>query len=150
MQIRTYELSDIELIAPLFDDFISLNKSLSYKENSQDIYLTWLKNIHEEDSFTVLVVEENAAIVGFAVGMVQQNKPLYLPETIGNIGMLIIDSKYRRKCFGTLLYNRLCDWFKSKDVGEIQLTTETNNEIAKRFWESFGFNTNFEQRSKKL
>jgi ribosomal protein S18 acetylase RimI-like enzyme len=136
------------MIAPLFDDFISLNKSLSYKENCLDIYLEWLKNIQQEDAFTVLVVENKGMVIGFAVGMVQQNKPLYLPETIGNIGMFIIDSRHRRKGLGSLLYKELCGWFTSKEVTEIQLTTETNNEMAKHFWQSFGFNTTFEQKAK--
>jgi ribosomal protein S18 acetylase RimI-like enzyme len=136
------------MIAPLFDDFISLNKSLSYKENCLDIYLEWLKNIQQEDAFTVLVVENKGMVIGFAVGMVQQNKPLYLPETIGNIGMFIIDSRHRRKGLGSLLYKELCGWFTSKEVTEIQLTTETNNEMAKHFWQSFGFNTTFEQKTK--
>jgi ribosomal protein S18 acetylase RimI-like enzyme len=136
------------MIAPLFDDFISLNKTLSYKENCQDIYLEWLKNIQQEDAFTVLVVENKGMVIGFAVGMVQQNKPLYLPDTIGNIGMFIIDSRHRRKGLGSLLYKELCGWFTSKEVTEIQLTTETNNEMAKHFWQSFGFNTTFEQKTK--
>ena len=150
MNIRPYSISDIKIIGKLFDDFISLNKSVSYKQNCRDIYLNWLKNMYDNSDVTVLVVEENNKTIGFAVGMIQKNKPLYLPEKIGNIGMFIIDSNYRRKGIGTILYKELCNWFGLNGVNEIQLTTETNNEIAKSFWRSFGFDTAFEQRLKKI
>jgi ribosomal protein S18 acetylase RimI-like enzyme len=150
MNIRSFELSDLEGIGSLFDEFILLNAVLTYRDDCRSIYLNWLRSIHGKSDYKVLVVEQNGAIIASALGMIQSNKPLLWPQKIGYIGMFIVHSKFRRRGIGNSLYKRLLDWFVSYQIKEIQLTTEVNNDLAKAFWNNHGFITAYEQKSLKL
>lgn len=150
MNIRPYELSDLEQIGSLFDEFTLLNAALLYRDNCRSIYLNWLRSIFDNSDFKVLVVEQKSTIIAFAVGMIQSNKPLLLPQKIGHIGMFIVHSEFRRRGIGNFLYKKLLDWFVSHQIVEIQLTTEINNDIANAFWNNHGFITTYEQKSLKL
>lgn len=150
MNIRPYTVDDIDLIAPLFDEFVQLNPLLPYKQNALEIYIKWLYTAYNEPDIRIYVVEQGHSIIGFAVGMIRPNKPLLQPEKIGFIGMFIVQSEFRRRGIGHSLYQQLLEWFVSRDVPEIQLTTEVTNTIANKFWESIGFKTNYEQKSLKI
>lgn len=150
MNIRYYSIDDIARIALLFDDFLKCNPSLPYKKNAREIYLNWLLTAYDEPNACVYVVERNHSIIGSAVGMVQLNQPLLMPEKIGHIGMFIVKFEFRRMGIGYRLYQKLLEWFLSKNVSELQLTIENSNEIAKKFWESIGFKTDYEQKSIKI
>jgi ribosomal protein S18 acetylase RimI-like enzyme len=150
MHIRPYELSDLEQIGSLFDEFTLLNTALAYRDNCRSIYLNWLRNIYDNSDFVVLVVEQESTIIAFAVGMIQSNKPLLLPQRIGYIGMFIVHSEFRRRGIGNSLYKNLLEWFISHQIVEIQLTTEINNDVANAFWKNFGFITTYERKSLKL
>ena len=150
MNIRSYELSDLEQIGCLFDEFILLNAALTYKDNCHSIYLNWLRSIYGKSDHKVLVVEQKGAVIAFAVGMIQPNKPLLLPQIIGYIGMFIVHSKFRRRGIGSSLYKGLLGWFASNHINEIQLATEVNNDVAKAFWNDHGFITTYENKSLKL
>jgi ribosomal protein S18 acetylase RimI-like enzyme len=150
MNIRSYELSDLEQIGFLFDEFILLNASLTYRDDCRSVYLNWIRSIRGKSNYKVLVGEKKEDIITFAVGMVQSNKPLLLPQRIGYIGMFIVHSKYRRQGIGKSLYKGLMDWFASNQIKEIQLTIEMNNVTAKAFWSDHGFIPTYEQKSLKL
>jgi ribosomal protein S18 acetylase RimI-like enzyme len=147
MNIRPYTIDDIIMIDLLFDDFLKCNPSLPYKQNARQIYLNWLLSAYSAPDTCVYVVEQNQSIIGSAVGMIKLNKPLLMPEKIGYIGMFIVQSGFRRMGIGKSLYKKLFEWFMSRDVHEIQLTIEINNEIAAKFWESIGFKTDYVQKS---
>lgn len=150
MKIRSYKLSDLEQIGYLFDEFILLNAELTYREDCRSVYLNWLRRIYGNSDYRVLVAEQKEAIVAFAVGMLQSNKPLLLPPRIGFIGLFIVHSHFRQQGIGTSLYKNLLDWFLSYEITEIQLTTEVNNDLAKSFWNRHGFITTYEQKSLKF
>jgi ribosomal protein S18 acetylase RimI-like enzyme len=130
MNIRSYELSDLEQIGCLFDEFTLMNATLAYSDNCRSIYLNWLRSIYDNSDFKVLVVEQKSTIIAFALGVIQSNKPLLLPQRIGYIGMFIVHSKFRRRGIGNSLFKSLLDWFVSHKIVEIQLTTEINNDMT--------------------
>ncbi|MGD9365478.1 MAG: GNAT family N-acetyltransferase [Desulfobacteraceae bacterium] len=150
MNIRSYEIPDLERIGFLFDEFIILNATLTYRDNCRSIYLNWLRSIYGKSDYNVLVAEQKGEVIAFAVGMIQSNKPLLLPQRIGYIGMFVVHSKLRRRGIGSSLYKRLLDWFASNQIKELQLATEVNNDLAKAFWNDHGFITTYEQKTLKL
>jgi ribosomal protein S18 acetylase RimI-like enzyme len=150
MKIRAYETNDINSLVPLVDDFVAANELLSFKPDYQTVFLAWLHEIYSDPQACVYVAEYEKSIIAFAVGTIQKNGPLILPDMIGYISIFVVSSKYRRKGTGKLLYEKMKEWFLSHGVAEIQLYTEINNDEAKKFWENVGFDIILERRNKRI
>lgn len=119
--IRRFELADLARICEI--------ERLSFNEPYPK-YLFYFYHFISPDTF--LVIEENNLVVGYIIGIVKK-------KSEGHIISVAIDPSYRHKGYGSKLMLELIKYFKSSGVKIIKLEVDSKNNIAKKFYEYFGF-----------
>lgn len=91
-----------------------------YKKNSR----------YGEYRIELLIESETDNILGFCIA--------YSKKVKGKIEVLFVDEEYRRNGLGLKLMNSAIEWFKEKQIYEIELTVVYGNE-ATSFYQKLGF-----------
>jgi GNAT superfamily N-acetyltransferase len=78
----------------------------------------------------LLIDEEINNIIGFCIA--------YSKKISGNLEVLFVDEKYRKKGLGVQLMNSAMEWFGENHISEIELTVVYGNE-AVSFYKKLGF-----------
>ena len=120
MQYNLINESNIHLLKK----FIANEKSESfryYRNRSTDV----IKN----HILTLILTGENQNIIGYG--------HLDLEERVW-LGICICE-EFRRKGFGKTVMNYLIEYAKEKDIGDIYLTVDRNNTVAKALYEKYDF-----------
>ncbi|MDR4189453.1 GNAT family N-acetyltransferase [Bacillus pseudomycoides] len=91
-----------------------------YKKNSK----------YGEYRIELLIESETDNILGFCIA--------YSKKVSGKIEVLFVDENYRRNGLGLKLMNSAVEWFKEKQIYEIELTVVYGNE-AVSFYQKLGF-----------
>ena len=79
-----------------------------------------------------------ARAVGFCLGWVAKNPPIYQAGNIGFISELAVRHDQRRRGIGASLVRAARQWFAARALGEFQLSTAVWNEAARAFWQAQG------------
>lgn len=119
--IRRFELTDLARVYEI--------ETLSFNEPYPK-YLFYFYHFISPDTF--LVIEENNLIIGYIIGVVRKRSE-------GHIVSIAVDPSYRCKGYGSKLMLELIKRFKSSKVKIIKLEVDSKNNIAKKFYERFGF-----------
>jgi ribosomal protein S18 acetylase RimI-like enzyme len=150
MEIRPLEQQDVDSLAPLVDQFVSANKTLTYRPDYRNAFRDSVRKILNDADAVIFVAEQAGEIIGLVAGRISDNGPIILPEKIGYVGTTVVLSRYRRKGIARGLWGKLNEWFLSKGIEEVQLYVVPDNEEAKGFWRSRGFNVALERWKKHL
>jgi ribosomal protein S18 acetylase RimI-like enzyme len=150
MDIRALKQQDVDLLAPLVDQFVSANKTLTYRPDYRNAFRDSARNILNDTNVVIFIAEEAGEIVGLITGRISDNGPIILPEKIGYISIIVVLSSYRRKGIAKRLWERLNEWFLSNGINEVQLYVVPDNDEARGFWQDCGFNIMLERWRKHL
>jgi ribosomal protein S18 acetylase RimI-like enzyme len=150
MNIRILEKQDVDLLAPLVDQFVSANKTLPYRPDYRNAFRDSARKVLNDANAVIFVAEEEGEIVGLITGRISDNGGIILPEKIGYISITVVLSKYRRKGIARRLWERLNEWFLSKEIEEVQLYVVPNNDEARGFWQDCGFSLALERWKKHI
>lgn len=93
--------------------------------------------IGREDGF-VFVAEIGPQIVGFCLGWLARNPPIYRVADVGFVSEIAVRRPWRRRGVGRALMDEARRWFAQRDLKEFQLSTAVWNEGAQAFWRSLG------------
>jgi GNAT superfamily N-acetyltransferase len=110
------------------------NKSLSVAVKT---YGEWIKS----RNFQFYVAKDKDLIVGFIIGKIEKEEPIYFRKKKGIVIALFIEKKYRRKGLANNLYDKLVYWFKDNNVNNIEIYVHAKNKGALKTWKKFGFLT---------
>ncbi|MCC7571990.1 MAG: ribosomal protein S18-alanine N-acetyltransferase [Candidatus Methanofastidiosum sp.] len=87
--------------------------------------------LYESYRDTFLVIENNAVVVGFAIGIVQKKE--------GHILVIAIRDDFKRKGVGTFLMKKLMDVYKRKGINRLKLEVRASNTAAISMYTKLGF-----------
>lgn len=140
--IRAATLSDLDELAPIWSEFMKVHESLdSYFALSADSLVRWRtlvgEMIQREDGL-VLVADTERQAVGYCLGWLARNPPIYAVDTVGFISEIAVRCDLRRKGIGGRLIEEARRWFAVRDISEFQLATAVWNAGAHAFWERIG------------
>ncbi|MBC8289250.1 MAG: GNAT family N-acetyltransferase [Planctomycetes bacterium] len=96
------------------------------------LFSTWItRSIRKEIAREVLVIQDNNTVAGFVT--------LGEKDGRGDIGLLAVDSKYRRQRFGTALVQAALHWFSTHEYACCQVKTQGRNTAACRVYRKCGY-----------
>lgn len=150
VEIRVLERRDVDSLAPLVDQFVSANKTLTYRPDYRSAFKDYAQKVLCQTNVVFFVAEEAGEIVGLIAGTVIDNGPIVLPEKIGYVGITVVSTAHRRKGIAGGLWEKLNDWFLSKRIEEVQLYVVPDNNEARGFWQDCGFTVALERWRKHI
>lgn len=92
---------------------------------------------------TILVVEENKKVIGFATGYIEElskyEQLAHIPIVSGYIPDVYVDPEFRGSGIGKQLMEKMEQYFKEKKCTMISFRVLRSNETAHEFYKTLGY-----------
>lgn len=147
MKIRKANLKDIPEITKLgeklwnyhdknFKEALMFNKR---KGSAGKLFSGFVKkNIKSRNGLVLVAVDEG--IVGYCIGFIKKNTPIFACEKVGYISDLYINEKYRGKGVSSGFKKIVFNWFKKKKLKQAEIAAYPHNKPAVPIYKKWGFN----------
>jgi ribosomal protein S18 acetylase RimI-like enzyme len=145
MNIRPAKPDDVPQVLPMVAKLAAVHErwepaKYGYKEKPEQMYRRWLGARAIDPRSVFLVAEREAAmIVGFVVGTVEKEIPIYRLDEYGFIHDLWVEEEYRNEGIGRQMAMLTIEKFREIGVKQIRLDTAACNEPARKMFEQCGF-----------
>ncbi len=144
MKIRQFEASDTESVLNLANAHAIFDSPLT----SADLAIAK----HLPEAF--IIAEEDAHIVGFVFGYIRDVPSEVLirwnASKVGQVELLVVDPRSRRRGMGTMLLDRLFEIFSRNGVDIVTLHCPAEATEAKKLYNKTGFVTRAYAMKKRL
>ena len=142
LRIRPAIAADSEALGVLWretaDILTRLDRRLRLAPDGLDRWReAFVDGLRRADQHTVVAVRDRAVIAGMT-GQINANSAGFLPDRIGIISELIVDSHGRGGGIGTQLVDALGNWFANQGITLIEARVPASNPIAQAFWRASG------------
>lgn len=112
---------------------------------ARDALTRWQQMVEDmldrDDTFVFTAArsgERYAQPLGFCLGWVARNPPIYKVHEVGFISEIAVAKAAQRQGVGRALMQACQRWFKDRRLTEYQLSTAVWNEPARAFWQAMG------------
>lgn len=145
MQIRPAVADDVPAILPMVRQLTQLHRSwdpakYDYLPDIEDLYDGWMRAKTTDARAAFFVADrEGVGPVGFIIGTVEREIPIYHLREFGFIHDLWVEPGYRHEGIARQLVMSAIERFTEIGVKQIRLDTATKNEAARNVFESCGF-----------
>jgi ribosomal protein S18 acetylase RimI-like enzyme len=145
MTIRPATPDDVPAVLPMVGKLAELHESWDaakypYLTNAAEMYRGWMRARANDARSVFLVAErEEAKIVGFLIGTVEREIPIYRLDEFGFIHDLWVDPEYRHEGVARQMVMLAIERFKNIGAKQIRLDTAAPNEAARKLFASCGF-----------
>jgi ribosomal protein S18 acetylase RimI-like enzyme len=97
-----------------------------------------VENDLADSNIRVLLAEANGEIIGYVQGEVTSRSD-HTPRTVGQISLMYVLERFRRKGVGRRLMKELCKFFNSNKAEDLTVRYIIGNKEAEGFWRKLGF-----------
>ncbi len=154
MEIRKAKLKEVSQVADLGVEMIKYHHKLdtyeSPSKNIKQVYKDYLKKTIYSSTKILLVAVDGGKVVGYALSSTRLRPPVFKDRKMGFIDDIFFIEKYRGKNFAGIFLKMLFKWFKEKGIHNIELTVHDKNELAKKAWKKYGFETYLYRLKKRI
>lgn len=142
--IRPARPQDVDAVAPLWRQMA--DEHTGYAEQrwdwAPDAEARWRaffeRACADERSVVLVADDPNAGVIGYALGAVRENSPVFRVRTKGEVFDLAVGSEHRGRGVGSALIDAVADAFVARGAGEMVLIAAHANLCARRFYEQRG------------
>lgn len=144
MDIRPATVADVPGVLPMVAKICALHEKwdaakYSFLPNPEDRYRRWLANRAGDLRSVFLVADRESRLVGFLIGTVEDEIPIYRLKQYGFIHDLWVEEEYRHEGIARQMVMLAIERFKSLGVEQIRLDTAFPNDPARKLFASCGF-----------
>jgi ribosomal protein S18 acetylase RimI-like enzyme len=145
MTIRPATPDDVPAVLPMVAELARLHESwdpakYGYLPEPAEMYRSWLLTRAKDPKSVFLVAErEPRQLVGFIVGTVEREIPIYRIEQFGFIHDLWVEPDYRHEGVGRTLTMLAIEKFRELGVPQVRCDMAIKNEPARVLFASCGF-----------
>lgn len=137
MNIKKANVDDISKLIHLVYNAYEMHyigRNDIFRIHSENEIMLELKNIFEDQSRTILLLEEKDITIGYIMFRCNEklNKSLWIDQ-------FYIENEYRNKGYGKSLLNEVKKHAKNKGINRIELNCWTFNNNALEFYRHLGF-----------
>jgi ribosomal protein S18 acetylase RimI-like enzyme len=147
MDIRPATPADVPAVLPMVHKICDLHRrwdpdKYGFPDGIEEMYRGWLTGRTRDARSVFLVADrEGRGPVGFLVGTVEREIPIYRLKEYGFIHDLWVEEDYRNEGLGTQLAMAAVERFREIGVEQIRLDTAAANDVARKLFETCGFRT---------
>lgn len=110
--------------------------------NGAALYSHSIRDRLHDPRARILVVELEGETVGYVSGMIADiTTEMFEPLRCGLIADIYVSPAYRRQGWGKQLVERLCLWFRDREIRHFEWHVSAGNEPAFAFWKAIGGET---------
>lgn len=151
MNIRPATPADVPAVLPMVAKTCALHEQwdpakYGFRDNPAEMYRRWLTARAGDPRAVFLVAERSDVmlkevpfLVGFLIGTVEREIPIYRLEEYGFIHDLWIESAYRNEGIARQMVMLAVERFREIGVEQIRLDTAAPNDAARALFASCGF-----------
>lgn len=141
--IRAAVPADLPQLAPVWQEMMAAHsarhRSFAMVEDSLARWLEMAADLMaRRDGFVLVAAAPPAPPLGFALGWLADNPPIYQRGQIGFVSELAVATEAQRRGVGGALLEACRRWFHGAGVEEFQLATAVWNEGAQALWRRRG------------
>src|SRR6185436_629319 len=145
MEIRPARVEDVPAVLPMVEKLCRLHESwdpakYSFLPNIPQMYDQWLRERagHRRSVFLVAETSGPRTIVGFVIGTVEREIPIYRLKEYGFLHDLWVEPEYRNEGAARQMVMLALEKFKEMGVVQVRLDTAANNAAARRLFATCG------------
>jgi ribosomal protein S18 acetylase RimI-like enzyme len=112
---------------------------LAARPGTSEGYASFISTQLEDPDKAVLVADDNGDVIGYAYAAVEGYDYMVLRGPAGVLHDIIVDPVCRGRGVGRLLLNAALEFFRSRGVPRVVLSTAEQNEAAQRLFAGAGF-----------
>lgn len=144
MEIRPATIDDVEQVLPMVQKLADLHEGWDrakypYLPGIGQMYRNWLISRAQDARSVFLVAERQGRVVGFLVGTVEREIPIYRLKEYGFIHDLWVEPDYRNEGIGRQMAMLAIERFGQVGMKQIRLDTAIANDAARGLFRSCGF-----------
>lgn len=142
VKIRRATVHDLHRVTLLWKEMMDYHHSLDPRfelaYDSKETYLEYLHSILENYDYALFVAESDHKVVGYTIGMILTNPPVFALERYGFIAEMSVSESEQRGGIGYMLWTHVRKWFYRRGVSVIQLNVSPRNQRGYEFWKKVG------------
>jgi ribosomal protein S18 acetylase RimI-like enzyme len=158
LAVRPAREAEIEPVAQMWAAMYAYQREhgmmLPLRDDAAEIWKRSLAGRLDSPVSVILVAEVagSPGPAGFLSAQVKRLPPHLSTERpkVGFISEVYVDPAQRRHRVGRRLVDAAFAWFARAEVGSIELQVVIHNDVARAFWESFGFQAELVQMRARL
>lgn len=144
MEIRPATRDDVPAILPMVRKIAAMHERLdpakyTFRSDPGEMYRGWLASRAGDPRSVLLVADTGHRIVGFLVGAVESEIPIYAVREMGFIHDLWVEEDYRHEGIGRQLVSLAVERFRQIGVTQVRCDTAWQNDAARNLMKSVGF-----------
>src|SRR6476469_5051925 len=147
MTIRPATVADVPAVLPMVEKLAALHQRwdsarYDYKPNPSEMYRRWLTARASDPQAVFLVADHDRLladvpfVVGFLIGTVESNIPIYRTPRFGFIHDLWVEEDYRNEGLGRQMTMVALEKFRDIGVPQVRLETADCNDPARKLFAS--------------
>ena len=142
--IRKAKLSNIQKLLSLWQGLMDYHKNLdkkafTLKKNAKSLMESFfIKNIKNKNSI-VLIAEDNSTPVGYLMGFIQKQPPVYEEDKFGYLSDAFIKEGYRSRGIMKKMVKQAEGFFKNKKLKTLSGRVFVGNKKGLKAWNKIGF-----------
>jgi ribosomal protein S18 acetylase RimI-like enzyme len=123
---------------------------LAARPGTPEGYAFFMSTQLEDSDKAVLVAEDKGDVVGYAYAAAEGYDYMALRGPAGVLHDVIVDPEHRGRGVGRLLLEATLEFFRSRGVPRVVLSTAEQNEAAQRLFASKGFRRTMIEMTREL
>ena len=140
--IRAASQRDLATVGDLWVEMMTFHAALdarfSIPPHGRANYIRNLRNNLRDDNFRVFVAVEGRRVIGYVMGYIGENPPIFTQQRYGFIADLCVTQVYRQRGVGEKLVTAMCDWFRRRGLENAQMNVAHGNPSSQAFWRKIG------------
>lgn len=149
--INKATIEDIKQIVGVWSEFLNEHDAIVTTRNNRlkdmnlrhnnatSMYEEFLKNNIESENGVVFVARVNDKIVGYSLGFIKEEIPIFELKKYGYISDLYVKKEFRGRGLSTKLKNEMISWFESKKIKYASICFYSDNTEAHDIYKKWGF-----------
>jgi GNAT superfamily N-acetyltransferase len=161
VRLRRATIADVGTLAAMSRKMLAYHIALSSGDSTIMAYLKpdkdferiwkgWVGKWIRSANGIVIIAESEGKAIGYSLGYIKKNTPIYSLKEIGYIGDLYVEKRFRGFGVGTMMKDSMLDWFRKRKMHYVSIAVHESNSAAHEVYASWGFSDYYREMRQKL